>query len=96
MFPKTILLAVAAVASVASAANPGCLLGAVNSYSTPGDIKSVCGEKDIAQVVSKKCGAQTKEALAALADVCNGAGVDVCMYTLITSFPFYPSICLKR
>jgi hypothetical protein len=90
MFSKTFFaVAFAAVASVASAASspPGCLLGAVNTYDTPSDIKAVCNAKDITTQVSKKCGDKAEDALAALADICNDAGVKVC-----TSTPSRPSI----
>lgn len=79
MFSKTIFVAAfAAIATVASAANPGCLLGAVNEHESPADIKAVCSSKDIVKQVQDTCGDDTKEALAALADICNGAGVQVC------------------
>jgi hypothetical protein len=79
MFSKTLFVAAfAAIATVASAANPGCLLGAVNEHETPADIKAVCSTKDIAKQVQAKCGDDTKDALAALADICNDAGVEVC------------------
>ncbi|KAF1976085.1 hypothetical protein BU23DRAFT_552088 [Bimuria novae-zelandiae CBS 107.79] len=65
------------IAGVANAANPGCLLGAVNEYDTPSDIKAVCSAKDIVKNVQTKCGDDSKAALAALADICNGAGVKV-------------------
>lgn len=81
MFSKTIFVAAfAAIATVASAANPGCLLGAVNQYDKPSDIKAVCSAKDITKQVQDKCGDNTKDALAALADICNDAGVKVCTY----------------
>jgi hypothetical protein len=84
MFSKTFFaVAFAAVASVASAAAspPGCLLGAVNTYDSPSDIKAVCSAKDITTQVSKKCGDKAEDALAALADICNDAGVKVCTLT---------------
>ncbi|KAJ4357825.1 uncharacterized protein N0V89_002401 [Didymosphaeria variabile] len=79
MFTKTLFaVAFAAVASVASAASPpGCLLGAVNTYDTPSDIKAVCSAKDITTQISKKCGDKAEDALSALADICNDAGVKV-------------------
>ncbi|OAG07595.1 uncharacterized protein CC84DRAFT_1258657 [Paraphaeosphaeria sporulosa] len=79
MFSKTLFaIAFAAVASVASAASPpGCLLGAVNSYDTPSDIKAVCSAKDITSQISQNCGDKAQDALNALADICNDAGVKV-------------------
>ncbi|KAF2441623.1 hypothetical protein P171DRAFT_434278 [Karstenula rhodostoma CBS 690.94] len=79
MFSKAFFaVAFAAVASVASAASPpGCLLGAVNTYDTPSDIKAVCSAKDITTQISQKCGKKAEDALAALADICNDAGVKV-------------------
>lgn len=80
MFSKTLFaVAFAAVASVASAASPpGCLLGAVNTYDTPSDIKAVCSAKDITSKISQACGDKAQDALSALADICNDAGVKVC------------------
>jgi hypothetical protein len=66
-----------ALASFTIATPPGCLLGAVNSYDDPADVKSVCSEKDAAKTIAKFCGDSTKDALAAFADICNGAGVKV-------------------
>lgn len=84
MFSKTTLfLAFAAVSSLASAASPpGCLLGAVNTYSDPADIAAVCKARDATTKIQKFCGDDTKDALSAFADLCNGAGVKVCMYNL--------------
>ncbi|KAL1612403.1 hypothetical protein SLS60_000629 [Paraconiothyrium brasiliense] len=71
-------VAFAAVAAVTSAASPpGCLLGAVNTYDTPSDIKAVCSAKDITTQISKNCGDKAEDALSALADICNDAGVKV-------------------
>jgi hypothetical protein len=71
-----------ALAQFAVATPPGCLLGAVNEYSDPADLKSVCKAKDITTKVSSFCGDNTKAALSALADICNGQGVKVCTYIL--------------
>ena len=57
---------------------PGCLLGAVNSYEDPSDVKSVCEAKDASKTIAKMCGDDTKAALSAFADICNTAGVKVC------------------
>jgi hypothetical protein len=70
-----------ALASFTIATPPGCLLGAVNSYDDPANVKSVCSEKDASKTIAKFCGDSTKNALAAFADICNGAGVKVCKYT---------------
>ncbi|KAF2833950.1 hypothetical protein CC86DRAFT_451473 [Ophiobolus disseminans] len=56
---------------------PGCLLGAVNSYSDPADVKAVCSEKDVAKTVAKFCGDASKDALSALAEICLEKGVKV-------------------
>ncbi|KAF2035483.1 hypothetical protein EK21DRAFT_107010 [Setomelanomma holmii] len=64
-----------ALASFTVATPPGCLLGAVNSYDDPADVKSVCNSKDSSKTIAKFCGDSTKDALAAFADICNGAGV---------------------
>ncbi|KAL5120130.1 hypothetical protein ACEQ8H_001955 [Pleosporales sp. CAS-2024a] len=78
MHAQTIFAAAfVALAPLVSATPPACLLGAVNSYSDPSDMKSVCSAKDISSTVVKFCGNNAKDALSALADVCNGAGVKV-------------------
>ncbi|KAH7125383.1 hypothetical protein B0J11DRAFT_528286 [Dendryphion nanum] len=78
MLSKTLFLAFAAVATVARAATPpGCLLGAVNQYEDPADIKSVCGNKDATSKIAKMCGDDAKAALSAYAELCNIAGVKV-------------------
>lgn len=69
-----------ALASFTVATPPGCLLGAVNSYDDPADIKAVCSGKDVTSTIQKFCGDATKDALSAFADICNGAGVKVCTY----------------
>lgn len=81
MFTKsTLLLAFGALASIASASNPpGCLLGAVNTYEKPGDVASVCEDKNAKATIQEYCGADTKEALKAFKDICEVAGVEVCM-----------------
>lgn len=61
---------------------PGCLLGAVNSYDDPADVKSVCQAKDASKTIAKFCGDDAKSALSAFADICNNAGVKICEYTL--------------
>jgi hypothetical protein len=69
-----------ALTSFVAASPPGCLLGAVNTYSEPADIKSVCSEKDVTNTIAKFCGDSSKQALEAFADICNGAGVKVGKY----------------
>jgi hypothetical protein len=70
-----------ALASFAVASPPGCLLGAVNTYDAPSDMKAVCSEKDAAKTIQKFCGDSAQEAMEAFADICNSAGVKVCKYT---------------
>lgn len=92
MLSKTLLFAfLSATAAVVSASPPGCLLGAINEYSKPSDIKAVCSEKDITSNVSKKCNDDTQDALNALADICNGAGVKICTFA-----SFFPLGCAVR
>lgn len=67
-----------ALAQFAVASPPGCLLGAVNQYSDPADLKSICKAKDATTKIASFCGDDTKEALSAFADVCNSQGVKVC------------------
>ncbi|KAF2793557.1 hypothetical protein K505DRAFT_325373 [Melanomma pulvis-pyrius CBS 109.77] len=78
MFSKaTIFLAFVAIAKLAVAAPPACLLGAINQYDDPADIKAVCQSKDAQAKIQKFCGDSTSDALSAFADVCNVAGVKV-------------------
>jgi len=78
MLAKTIFAAAfLALAQFAVAAPPGCLLGAVNTYDDPVDIKAVCKQKDLSSKVEKYCGDSTKSALSALADICNDEGVKI-------------------
>jgi hypothetical protein len=72
-----------ALASFVSASPPGCLLGAVNSYSEPSDVKAVCGEKDVAKTIAKFCGDDAKSAMESFADICMGAGIKVCKYNVL-------------
>lgn len=84
MLTKTLFTATFfALASFTVATPPGCLLGTVNSYDNPADIKAVCSAKGASQTIQKYCGDSTKQALEAFADVCNGVGVKVCMYLSI-------------
>ncbi|KAF1940842.1 hypothetical protein EJ02DRAFT_455643 [Clathrospora elynae] len=64
-----------ALAQFAVASPPGCLLGAVNQYADPVDVKSVCMEKDLSSKVASFCGNDAEKAMEALADICNDAGV---------------------
>lgn len=81
MLAKTVFAAAfLALAQFAVATPPGCLLGAVNTYSDPADVQSVCKEKDVSNTVAKFCGDDAKAALEALAEICNDKGVKVGMY----------------
>ena len=66
-----------ALAQFAMASPPGCLLGAVNQYEDPSDIKAVCKAKDLSEKVAEICGDDAKDAMAAIAEICNDADVDV-------------------
>ena len=78
MLAKTVFAATLfALAQFAVASPPGCLLGAINQYSDPADLKSVCQAKDVTSKIASFCGDNTKDALSAFADVCNGQGVKV-------------------
>jgi len=78
MFSKaTFFFAFVALAKLSIAAGPGCLLGAINTYDDPADIKAVCEAKDAQSVIKKFCGDSTSDALSAFAEVCNKAGVKV-------------------
>ncbi|KAH9876138.1 hypothetical protein J1614_004017 [Plenodomus biglobosus] len=78
MLAKTIFAATfLALAQFAVATPPGCLLGAVNTYDDPSDIKTVCKSKDLSSKVEKYCGDSASTAMSALADICNEQGVKV-------------------
>jgi hypothetical protein len=78
MLAKTVFAATFfALAQFAVASPPGCLLGAINQYSDPADLKSVCKAKDVTSKIASFCGDNTKDALSAFADVCNGQGIKV-------------------
>jgi hypothetical protein len=86
MLAKTVFAATFfALAQFAVASPPGCLLGAVNQYTDPSDLKTVCQSKDLTTQVAKFCGDDTKAALSAVADICNGQGVKVCTYNHTTN-----------
>lgn len=85
MLAKTILAATfLALAQFAVATPPGCLLGAVNTYDDPANVKAVCMEKDLSSKIEKYCGDATDAAMEALADICNDEGVKVGMYTSLS------------
>lgn len=78
MLGKTLFVATfLALAQFTIATPPGCLLGAVNEYEDPADVKSVCKEKDLSSKVATFCGDDAEAALEALADICNDQGVKV-------------------
>ena len=79
-----------ALAQFAMASPPGCLLGAVNQYEDPSDIKAVCKAKDLSEKVAEICGDDAKDAMAAIAEICNDADVDVCKCSLLQSTPVAP------
>ncbi|EDU47014.1 hypothetical protein PtrSN002B_001399 [Pyrenophora tritici-repentis] len=76
MLGSTVFAAVFfALAQFAVASPPGCLLGAVNQFKDPSDVKTVCSAKDLSEKVSGICGGDAQAAMEALADICNNAGV---------------------
>ncbi|KAF3034254.1 hypothetical protein E8E12_005953 [Didymella heteroderae] len=78
MLAKTVFAATFfALAQFAVATPPGCLLGAVNGYTDPSDLKTVCKAKDLTTQIAKFCGDDTKAALSAVADICNDQGVKI-------------------
>jgi hypothetical protein len=80
MLARTLLAATlfALTSFTVAAPPPGCLLGAVNSYDDPANVKSVCQAKDASKTIAKFCGDSTKDALEAFADICMDKGVKVC------------------
>jgi len=78
-----------ALAQFAMASPPGCLLGAVNQYEDPSDIKAVCKSKDLSSKVAELCGNDAEAAMEAIADICNDVDVDVCKYSLLQRMRCY-------
>lgn len=79
MFSKTaFFLAFAAVAELALASPPACMLATINTVKEPWKIENVCKTKGITQKMTTACGGDAKVALSAFADICNReAGVKV-------------------
>ncbi|KAI9731717.1 MAG: hypothetical protein M1834_004506 [Cirrosporium novae-zelandiae] len=71
---STIVLAFLAIAQIASATTPACLLAAVNTESDPSDLTTICG-KDSSKVkaqISSKCDSYLAAAMTAYSSVCSG------------------------
>ncbi|KAF1830872.1 hypothetical protein BDW02DRAFT_591567 [Decorospora gaudefroyi] len=78
MLGRTIFAATLfALAQFAVATPPGCLLGAINEYDSPIDIKSICKSKDLSSKVASYCPDDLEAAMSAVADICDDAGVEV-------------------
>lgn len=71
--------------SAAASSPPACVLGAVNQYSSPIDIKAICQSKDLSSKVADACGDDTKAAMSAVEDICKNAGAEVSANVTATS-----------
>jgi hypothetical protein len=69
-----------ALAQFTVATPPGCLLGAVNQYEDPVDIKEVCKAKDLSSKVADICGDDADAAMSALKEICGDADVEICKF----------------
>ncbi|SMQ55719.1 unnamed protein product [Zymoseptoria tritici ST99CH_3D7] len=76
---KTLLLAalVSLIPSLAAAAPPACVIGAVNTQSNPHDIAAVCKAQEVQDSITKNCGNAQEAAQKYFSEVCKDAGVTV-------------------
>ena len=86
---STILFTLLALSSrIIADTPPACLLAAVNTEHTPGDLSVVCG-KDATKVqsaIASKCtGSNVAKAQSAFISTCSGAGVEVGMFPVVHS-----------
>jgi hypothetical protein len=76
-FPTLVAATVLALAHLTLATPPGCLLGAINTYANPADVKTVCQAKDLSSTVLQFCGSDAPAAMQALKDICGDAGQEI-------------------
>ncbi|PGH29260.1 hypothetical protein GX50_07999 [[Emmonsia] crescens] len=60
------------------AVTPGCLLGAINTQTNPGDLKKICADQGVQREIVKMCPENVvKDALKSFSDSCAEAGQKV-------------------
>ncbi|KAF2461479.1 hypothetical protein BDY21DRAFT_360583 [Lineolata rhizophorae] len=85
MFSKTaFVFAFFAVARLATATPPACLLAAVNECPDPSDLEAVCGDygSDVQSFLGSNCGDYEEDAMSAFDETCSSAGHSVGTFTL--------------
>ncbi|KAA8649169.1 putative GPI anchored cell wall protein [Aspergillus tanneri] len=82
LFAKsTFLLSLFALSNIAAAAqSPACLISALGSEKTPGDLKAVCVDR-VQKKIADVCGDDKQEALKQFADTCSAAGHKVVIHS---------------
>ncbi|KAF2490974.1 hypothetical protein BU16DRAFT_530553 [Lophium mytilinum] len=80
MFSKSIFVfAFLAVAKLAVATPPACLLGAIATQDDPSKVSEICKNSKMSGYISSACGDSTQQAMSAFSAVCKEAGVTVGM-----------------
>ncbi|OCL13881.1 hypothetical protein AOQ84DRAFT_351781 [Glonium stellatum] len=78
MFSKsTFVLAFFAIAKLATATPPACLLAAINTQDDPSKVSDICKSSKMEPTIISYCGDNTQQALSDFASVCKGVGVTV-------------------
>jgi len=78
MFSKSIFVfAFLAVAKLAVATPPACMLAAIMTQDDPSKVEDICKNGKMSGYISSACGDDTQVAMNAYADVCKQAGVKV-------------------
>ncbi|OCK81142.1 hypothetical protein K432DRAFT_381580 [Lepidopterella palustris CBS 459.81] len=78
MFSKSIIvIAFVAIAKLATATPPACLLAAINTADDPSKVSDICQSSKMENTIVSYCGSNTQQALSDYALVCKGAGVTV-------------------
>jgi len=78
---STLILSAIAFATGILAQPPACLLQAVNTEASPGDLTSVCGNDatKVQKAIASLCGSNQSAAQSAFVATCSGAGKSVGM-----------------
>ncbi|KAJ6024333.1 Period circadian protein [Penicillium herquei] len=77
LFKSTLALAFVALANIASASTPACVLSVVGDTSNPDDLSSICGSKTIQSTIESKCGDNAETALKFFSNNCKSYGFTV-------------------
>jgi len=78
MFSKSaFVLAFFAIAKLATATPPACLLAAINTQDDPSKVSDICKSSKMEPTIVSYCGDNTQQALSDFASVCKGVGVTV-------------------